>query len=378
MNNALHSSLPQRNEVEASLVSEFVQNYQRLSDSEKSPIENITTQLAFTSVSDFEIPFTVNETEYSNSYICSIYTAYINYAREELSLIQSFWQRSLFRLLIPIASVYLKWMKINQTVSLNNWLVSTVPTSDRGFNTKVLSQIKSNLIKPYPSHSVSIRCLNEYEAPTLLSSLQQEGWLLLPTRQVYIFPKEKNWWRKNNVKNDQRLLRKEPFIFQESPSLTNSDYERMAHLYRLLYNEKHSELNPKYSSQFLKEMGLLGLINFKVYRDQAHNIVGFFGVFERDQILTTPMLGYDTSLPKSTGLYRLLIAQLLLQAHQEKKTVNLSSGAAGFKTQRGGEGYIEYSAYWVQHLPWYRRWMMKGLSVMMMRFAPKVFASNQL
>lgn len=71
--------------------------------------------------------------------------------------------------------------------------------------------------------------------------------------------------------------------------------------------------------------------------------------------MTTPLFGYDTSLPQQLGLYRMLSARLIEIACERRVLLHESSGAAQFKRNRGAEAEIEYTAVQVGHLPLRRR-----------------------
>ncbi len=67
------------------------------------------------------------------------------------------------------------------------------------------------------------------------------------------------------------------------------------------------------------------------------------------------MVGYDTSLPKSLGLYRRLAVVPVLEARRRGIPLNLSAGVGRFKALRGGEPVMEYLAVHDRHLPRWRR-----------------------
>ncbi|HEY9599812.1 MAG TPA: GNAT family N-acetyltransferase, partial [Cyanophyceae cyanobacterium] len=69
--------------------------------------------------------------------------------------------------------------------------------------------------------------------------------------------------------------------------------------------------------------------------------------------------------PQEIGLYRMLSAQLTLEATKRGFILHQSSGAASFKRFRGFVGTIEYSAVFYQHLPFWRQlvWRLLGLLV---------------
>jgi hypothetical protein len=47
-----------------------------------------------------------------------------------------------------------------------------------------------------------------------------------------------------------------------------------------------------------------------------------------DWIMTAPIVGYDSTLPPDTGLYRMLMALGTRRARQRKMLYNMSAGAA--------------------------------------------------
>ena len=60
------------------------------------------------------------------------------------------------------------------------------------------------------------------------------------------------------------------------------------------------------------------------------------GYVERGGLITAPLFGYDTGLPQSLGLYRMLSALVALEGLRRQKEVHLSAGVGGFKRARGG------------------------------------------
>ena len=53
----------------------------------KKAIGNIDSELDRIKIGQSWVPLSINQTEYHNSYVCSPYTAYISYAKDELGLI---------------------------------------------------------------------------------------------------------------------------------------------------------------------------------------------------------------------------------------------------------------------------------------------------
>lgn len=57
-------------------------------DGTQSFMSNVETTLLLARIDDLVIPLTVNDTEYDNAYVCSPYTHYVSYAKQELTMLQ--------------------------------------------------------------------------------------------------------------------------------------------------------------------------------------------------------------------------------------------------------------------------------------------------
>lgn len=341
-------------------------------------IGNVQTQLDTIMIEGQPVPTTLNDTEYGNSYVCSPYTAYISYAEDELELIQSKGQRRLFRGAIRLADKLLKWARINQTLSINNWLVSTnLPPN---WSADTIPDLTHRLVQRYPQHSFNIRSLNWHNNAALMQSLQENGWLLIPARQVYLFDnQDRQWWQRSHTKRDQSLLRKTALKQVLPCEHLEDDFVDIRACFNKLFIEKHSHFNPQFSAEYLFQMHKHGLMKFYSFRDpEGDKIVASIGLFTQQEIITTPMVGYDTSLPKELGLYRLLMAVLLKETYESGQMMNLSSGAGNFKRARGGVPTIEYTAFYTKHLSCRRKAIMYLFAKLLNRFGPKVLADNEI
>lgn len=341
-------------------------------------ISNVQTQLKTIMVENQPVPTTLNDEEYDNSYVCSPYTAYISYAEDELELIQSKGQRRLFKAAIVVADKFLKWARINQTLSINNWLVSTnLPPN---WSAETIPELTQRLIQDYPNHSFNIRSLNEHNHADLMGALQKNGWLLIPARQVYLFDNiDRQWWKRSHTKRDQSLLRKTKLIQVQPSEHSDNDFTDIQNCFKQLFIDKHSHFNPQFTAEYLLQMHQHGLMNFYSFRDpESQKIIASIGLFTQQEIITTPMVGYDTNQPKELGLYRLLMAVLLKETYETGLMMNLSSGAGSFKRARGGVPTIEYTAFYTQHLPFHRRVIMQWFAKLLNKFGPKVLADNEI
>ncbi len=341
-------------------------------------IKNVRTEIDLIVVGDTPVPTTLNQAEYENSYVCSPYTAYISYSLEELDLITSKTQRAILKCIIKSADKLLKNAQINKTLSINNWLVSTnlLPP----WSAQTLAQLTPKLIERYPNHSFNIRSLNELHHTELMASLKAQGWHLIPARQVYLFDNQaRQWWKKSHTKRDQSLLRKTHLELVHPAEHIESDFEDIHRCFSQLFIEKHSKFNPQFTASFLYRMHLNNLLEFYSFRDpESQKIIASIGLMIQQDIITSPVVGYDTSLPQKLGLYRLLMAVLLKVTYESGKKMNLSSGASNFKRSRGGEPIIEYTAFYTKHLPINRRSSIALFAKALNFFGPKVLKDNQI
>ncbi|SHJ23431.1 hypothetical protein SAMN05444000_10695 [Shimia gijangensis] len=69
---------------------------------------------------------------------------------------------------------------------------------------------------------------------------------------------------------------------------------------------KYSQLNPKYTPVFLTFAYQTGLLRFLMLRYIDGVIQAFGGMLHFGQHATMPMVGYNTTMHRKDGLYRLI------------------------------------------------------------------------
>lgn len=325
-------------------------------------ISNAATRLMVLRLDDLVLPVTVNEAEYGTSYVCSPYTHYVLYAREEARrLPYPVLPLVLGAAIAPVAAL-LRAGQINRAVHVNNWLLST--NLYPPLSAEQLEAI-TRLAERFPEHSIILRSLNDRMHPEMLSALRSLGYKLIPSRQVWIQDLS-NWKQlpekaRENINKDTRLLKNSGYEVVEHEALLPADLPRLRALYAMLYLEKYSHFNPDFTEEFFRlalEEGILRLTALQ----KDGRIDAVIGYFARSGMLTAPVVGYDTTLPLETGLYRMTGAFLIQEARRLGLLLHGSAGAASFKRWRGAVPAIEYSAVYDRHLPVYRRvpWTVLG------------------
>ncbi|SDD23151.1 hypothetical protein SAMN02799630_02963 [Paenibacillus sp. UNCCL117] len=321
-------------------------------------IANVDTSLRLLSVAGCMLPLTVNEEQYDSSYVCSPFTHYVTYAKEELGLTGFRRLRPPLSALLDGIGAVLKWTAFNRVVQVNNWLLSTnlyPELPDRAWLSAV-----SLLQASFPGHALIFRSLSRRLNGALIDQLLQLGFRLVPSRQIYLLnpaddasTTSKARWL---VKRDYALLGRHGYERLGPSELTTEDVPRLKELYHALYVQKYSACNPQLTERFFETALEQELLQFHALRSrQTGRIDAVLGYYRRCGVMTTPVFGYDTSQPQSLGLYRMLSAVLLDLARREGCLLHESSGAAQFKRNRGAVAEIEYSAVYDRHLPVRRR-----------------------
>ena len=340
-------------------------------------IANLRTRIGGLRVGERIFPLTVNEAEYGDAYVCLPHSAYTLYAREELDLVDTGAWRPALRLLADAAGGLMRAININRIVHLNNWMLST--NLHDGWRGEELPAIRARLVAAFPNHIIAIRSINRWSDAPLAESLLADGWQFLPSRQIYVTDDlTRDWCGKRDTKQDLRLLRQTPYQQDEMRELQPGDALRIAQLYGLLYLDRYSTLNPQFTPAFIEMTHRAGLFRYRGLRDSAGNLVAVVGCLIRGGVLTTPIVGYDTALPRSQGLYRLACVLLTEIAQSCGVRLNSSAGAAEFKRLRGARGELEYSAFFTAHLAAPRRMVITTMAVLLNRLAVPLIRARKL
>ncbi|CAI8738591.1 hypothetical protein [Pseudomonas serbica] len=342
-------------------------------------IANVCTRMALldTGAQQFPVSITEGIEPGDNCYVVSPQTAYSGYAREELKRLGKPWLTWPLKLMTQGVDRLLSAAKVDKLVQVNNWLLST-NLYPADWSVSDLPAITELLRRTFPDHGFGFRSLNDFSNQELRQHLETLGYLSIPSRQVYLFDgragAQAPFLKHHNTRLDATLLRRSPYEVVPGTALSDADYQRIEHLYNLLYLDKYCTLNPHYSAQWMQRGQHEGWLELRALRSPEGRIDGALGWFANSTVISTPIVGYDTSMPQRAGLYRLLTHLCLQETVERRQVLNFSSGAAEFKRLRGAQPQIEYSMIHVAHLSMGRRlvWTMlsrllHGIGVPMMR-----------
>ncbi|MGI9332783.1 MAG: hypothetical protein ACR2RL_06445 [Gammaproteobacteria bacterium] len=313
----------------------------------------------------------------AESYVCSPYTAYVSYSREELPKVGNIALERVLGALIGAVGLALDRCRIDDVVFVNNWLLSTnlYPRWDCAG----LDELTALCAARWPGHAVAFRSLNSWTNAPLIERLLCAGYFLVPSRQVYLFDgREGAFARRSNTRADLKLLDRDDCEIVEHDNLNATHCDRFEALYRMLYLEKYTPLNPQYTAEFMRAGLETRWLHFTALRGPGGELDGVLGTFEVDGVLTAPIVGYDTRKPRALALYRRLMALVLREALDRSLLLNLSSGASGFKRLRGGQAAVEYTAVYTRHLPPARQAAWRGLAAVVNRIGLPILTRYEL
>ncbi len=339
---------------------------------------NLRTQAGIVCHGDQWWPLTLNDRREGNSYPCSLHAQYVTYPQAELSLVPGPAQRRIARVGLLALDGVLRIARADRVVQWSSWLFST-NLHEPGMGSSVEAVTRA-LISAFPDHAILVKNVHGFEDPSLPGAFEASGYDLVTSRQIYFFDgRTKDYLQKSTVKRDLKSLGQlADYQMVEHHQIEPQDLPRIADLYRQLYLEKHSWLNPQYSDSFVARAWREGWLEFRGLRHASGRLDGVFACFTSGQTTSTPFIGYDTTLPSDLGLYRHLVSMLLQRLAERRWLLNYSSGAGDFKRRRGGQPVIEFNAIYHRHLPPARRAAFGVLASLANRWGRKFLEENEI
>lgn len=313
--------------------------------------------------------------DYSNDNQCFVSSlrGLIYIAKDELIKLNNPILRAFCKFLIYIFTKIIKY--IDDIVFINNHCFSTNLYEKHWENYEYLNTIfltELNELKNIKK-IIALRCVNEVQNPHLFNFLQNQGFLKLATRQVYLLNDYELLKYSKNYKDDKRASKDFHFI------KVNDDFSKAIELYKELYLDKYSYFNVQFSNIYLQELAKNNILDTYYMLDNSQDIVGVVGFMQNDDFISVPLIGYKMSKQKELGtLYRTLQCFVLEYCKNNKKFLNLSSGAPSFKTNRRLSPSIEYSFLYIKHLPFLKRIIIKIICKISNNFYAKILKKYKL
>lgn len=343
---------PDAMEEDASLAGRYTAAFARRGA--QTFIANLTSRVMLLRHGSLRLPVTVDDGGHGRSYVASPHSAYVLYAEEEMDLVGMKRGRTAAKLALTALDGLLRAVRINRAVHLDNWMLSTNLHGD--WQGEALPDMRQCLANRFPDHFLVVRTLDEWSCPGLLTAAREDGWILVPARQIWIVEDlERDWRPRNAYGNDRRALAASGLTVEDAGPFGLPDLARVAELYRMLYVGRYSALNPVFTEQFIALTQQSGMLHYRVARDGNGRIMCVGGIWARGDVMTPPIVGYDTSRPQSEALYRIACFLFSQWGMEHGLALHGSAGAAHFKRLRGARGAIEYLAVHADHLSLARR-----------------------
>lgn len=316
-------------------------------------VDNIDRQMAALLVDDKVIPILIGRNETGCSFVCSSYSYYVEYAKEELATLDNPAAAWLLKTILSFAGARLKAGMIDKAIYVNNWLLTTNPYLK--LSAEQIQAVTADLTHRYPQHAIVVRCVDDYTVDGFADDLQANGYKMVGARIIYILdPRDKTYQSRQNVRYDRKLLDKTDYELVTARDITAKDIPRITHLYRDLYLGKYPTLNPQFNQVFFEHVVWNKSFSFRAFRKDGR-IDAFACWFRSAGVLVASSIGYDTQLPRKLGLYRLAMAVFMNAAKRVGLPLNMSSGSGRFKQLRGARPVMESIAVYDRHLPAGRR-----------------------
>jgi hypothetical protein len=320
-------------------------------------ITNVRAAVGLLAWPDLVLPLTVGRRSGpQEAYTVGLRSQYVEYPKEEWRRNPTPGLRAAGQVGLGCLGALLQLAAPDRVVLLDNWLLSTnLHPQDLGVR---LSAAVAACRRTFPSHTLVLRNVDIFRHPDLCGALSQSGWRLWATRKVFYFEGARPaFLTKDAVRRDLRLLDAtgNRGRLVDGDEIHETEAQRILELYQRLYLEKHSRMNVQFTEAFVRRALRERWLAFRGLRNPSGVLDGVLGLFTGEGVVSTPFVGYDTSLPETRGIYRQLVAALLQETAARRWLLNFSSGAGEFKRRRGGQAHIEYNALYWRHLPAPRR-----------------------
>lgn len=339
-------------------------------------IRNVHTQVEVIVDGDLVLPATPTIPHPDNSYVCSPWTHYVGYGRQELDKLESPALEAGLWATVTGMGAYLRAAGLERVVYVNNWLLSTNLYDE--ITPAQVDAAHRALLDRHADRAIVWRSVDVTGNPELRTRLLELGYEPVFARIVwYADPRSRAVRRSRSLARDRAVWKRSGYRLVTGQALDDADFERVKQLYDLLYVDKYSAYNPQFTTRFLRRWCREGLLDVRALVKDGR-IDGVMGSFTRRCTVTAPLFGYDTTLPQHTGLYRMLTWNQVDEMRQRDVRLHMSAGVGHFKKARGAEHAVEHNLVYTRHLPASRRAPWRLLQTVLDRVAVPMILQREL
>ncbi|MDW3647800.1 MAG: hypothetical protein R8P61_12095 [Bacteroidia bacterium] len=311
-------------------------------------ISNVKNDIGMLAIEDRLYPIVLGNRESiaHRSYVASLYSQYVSYGKREIEL--EFKQpilRFLGKALLSAIAHLCSFSNLDEVVFVNNWLLST-NLYPKQIPFRHLELLQAFLKHKFPHKAICFRSLNPFLNQNLIEELQMLGFEEVFSRKVFLASTEppRAYRKKRNFGHDLRLFNKQKnqLTWTQIKQPIEGEINRIRELYQELYLGKYAQLNPNFTADFFRHLIGNGILSLYVLKERE-DIVAVLGYFLFAGVQTASVIGYDRTISKRKGLYRLISLKIVELAEENKAVIHASSGVSAFKASRGLTAFWEYN-----------------------------------
>lgn len=258
------------------------------------------------------------------------------------------------------AEAMLRLMAFDRVVFVNHWLFPSAPPLSA--RRDELARLLESVARDWPEHAVVVPGVVPALSPELIAALLGLGGRAVPSRVVHLQRPGRSFRGggmrtvRHNRNADFAVHARHAPRATSDPVLLAAQAERIAELYRQLYLERYpARLNPQLTPDFFRLLIECGAFEVCGWTDDEGRLVAFNVRLIDDGVIWWTVGGYDTTLPRSRGLYRLISTDDVAAVEQRGLLLNQGAGNGDFKRRRGAEPATEFEVVFDRHLARYRR-----------------------
>lgn len=306
------------------------------------------------------VPLLVSDGRPGKAAIASPTAHHLGYPLHEIGRAWGRLARGALALAARPAEAALRRSGFDRVVFVNHWLFpSAVPLPcDRD----ALAELLQAVARDWPRHAVVVPGVVPALTPGLLPVLTGLGGHAVPSRVVHLQRPGRALSGgamravRHNRHSDFAVCARHAPRAVSDPAFLVAHAGRLAELYRQLYLESHpARLNPQFTTEFFRLLAESGAFEGRAWTDDAGRPIAFNIRLVADGVISWTIGGYDTSLPRSLGLYRLIAIDDVVAAEERCLVLNQGGGNGDFKRRRGAEPAVEFEVVFHGHLAPHRR-----------------------
>jgi hypothetical protein len=314
---------------------------------------NVHEEFAVARLGDGVLPLVINHGGSSACYLTSPLCHYADYPYEIVRARSYFAGKMATLAVMRALRAFYRATRLNCVVYVNNWLIPTQPAAH--LDGELATTLTERLIDLYPEHALLFKGVEPGGQPALSRALAGAGYEMIAHRQPCFWdPGDPGARKRSHLKRDLGLLRRTGCRVGWAGTPAIADSGRLRQLYCALYEEKYSRFNLQYTEAFFDLAQQSRLLEFFLI-EKSGRIDGFSSLLRDGTQLISSLTGYDPTVPREEGLYRMGQVSLIQEAMNSGLLLNLSAGAEEFKMMRGARPRLEYEAVYTRHLSLTRR-----------------------